>query len=91
MLSENRNFKDETIKFDENEFINCTFTNCSFAYSGDTVAFQNISMHGTFDLLLTGPAARTMEVLQYISKIPAIRKFIVERMLDNKDVSYKIS
>lgn len=63
MKYENRQFDNETIVLDDNEYIDCTFRNCKFQYNGGEFNIERIRFD-SLEFTVGGPAARTVLLLQ---------------------------
>jgi hypothetical protein len=63
MRYEGRQFDNETIVLDDNEYIDCTFHRCRFQYNGGEFNIERIRFD-TLEFTVGGPAARTVMLLQ---------------------------
>jgi hypothetical protein len=63
MRFENRAFENEAVTLDDNEYIDCTFTNCKFLYSGGDFNIERIRFD-SLEFTVDGPAARTVMLLR---------------------------
>jgi hypothetical protein len=80
MRFENKVFANELITLDDNEFVDCTFTGCTFRYNGGQFNISRIA----FDSMrfeMEGAAARTVLLLQSL-RSNEIGRRIVEGLLD---------
>ena len=64
---ENREIRDVTLDIDDNEFINCHFTQCTLVYSGGPCSFQSQGENCRFQM--KGAAANTFDLLQDLGMI----------------------
>ena len=63
MRFEQQQFDNETIVLDDNEYVDCTFHNCKFHYSGGSFNIERIRFD-SLEFTVGGPAARTVMLLQ---------------------------
>lgn len=63
MRFENRQFNDETITLDGNEYIDCEFIQCRFEYAGGQFNLERIKFD-TLQFTVSDAAARTVMLLQ---------------------------
>lgn len=63
MRFEKQTFENELVTLDDNEFIECTFVNCKFHYSGGNFNIDRIRFN-SLEFTVEGPAARTVMLLQ---------------------------
>jgi hypothetical protein len=63
MRYENKAFDNETIKLDDNDFIDCTFKNCKFVYAGGHFNIERIRFD-SLELTVEDAAARTLLLLR---------------------------
>lgn len=63
MRFENKAFQNEVITLDDNEYIDCTFANCKFHYSGGEFNLERIRFD-SIEFTVEGPAFRTVMLLK---------------------------
>jgi hypothetical protein len=72
MRYEKRSFKDETLALDGNEYIDCTFENCTMVYSGGSFTLEPFAFDGVH-WRFAGPAGRGVEISQKLQAITVDR------------------
>lgn len=63
MRFENQRFENETITLDDNEYIDCTFSQCRFEYAGGEFNIERIKFD-SLQFTVSDAAARTVKLLQ---------------------------
>lgn len=76
MRYDKQEFVDEAIRLDDNEYIDCTFTNCRFSYGGGDFNIERINFD-TLEFTVDGPAARTIQLLQALCQGEAGRRAVI--------------
>jgi hypothetical protein len=61
---ERKTFTAEPIVVDDNEYLDCTFEDCSFRYSGGKMDLQRCNITGSLNLALAGAAENTARFLR---------------------------
>jgi hypothetical protein len=59
-----RNFVDVEVSLDGKHYIHCLFTRCVFLYNGGEFAIEDTMAMDACSLKVSGPAARTVELLR---------------------------
>jgi hypothetical protein len=72
----NQAFRNETITLDGNEYVECSFSNCKFQYSGGEFNISKI-VFDTMEFTVDGPAARTVLLLRSLWANPAGRQAVL--------------
>lgn len=75
MRYEKQEFVGENIRLDDNEYIDCTFTKCKFAYGGGPFNIERIRFD-ELEFTVEGPAAQTVMLLQALCQGEAGRRAV---------------
>jgi len=70
-------FRGGTVVIDGHHFINCRFIDCELVYGGGPYTIDETPAPEKSDLVLSGPAALTMDLLKWLHVDPS--KFGKER------------
>jgi hypothetical protein len=77
----------EQVETDENRFVNCTFESASLRFAGGTLPqFENCTF-GEIGWHFTGPALRTIQILQALNDAPPGAVFIADLFAPGKFIS----
>lgn len=72
----NQEFDNETITLDDNDYVECTFRNCTFQYGGGEFNIDRIKFD-SMAFTVSGPAARTVVLLRSLWANPTGRRAVM--------------
>lgn len=76
MRYENKTFRNETVRLDDSEFINCRFIDCKWVISGPDFTLQDVQFDGQFELIVEGDANNALNLFRMLAAHPPTRDYI---------------